>query len=122
MMEPFCVIYKRTLSSQHPLHEILQYHCRDVTVPNTIGTPALINEGAYMDKLFAMGNEGTERLLTDAYPLSTWDVTDFRSQLKVSFLFRLHSTTAIVKKAVGHEHELFLCLCLRFIYCFHITL
>ena len=114
MMEPFCVIYKRTLSSQHPLHEILQYHCRDVTVPNTIGTPALINEGAYMDKLFAMGNEGTERLLTDAYPLSTWDVTDFRSQLKVSFVSAsIPFLNGQRKKRVGHKHELFLCLWLH---------
>ena len=36
-----------------------------------------------MDKLFAFGNKGTDRLLTDAYPLSTWDITDFRSELKV---------------------------------------
>ena len=36
-----------------------------------------------MDKLFAFGNVGTERLLKDAYPLSTWDVTDFRGGLKV---------------------------------------
>ena len=96
-MEPFCVILRRTISSQHPLHEILQYHCRDVTIPNTLGTPALINEGAYMDKLFAMGSEGTKRLLRDAYPLSTWDVTDFRSQLKVSFLFRLPFLSVSVK-------------------------
>ena len=50
-----------------------------------------------MDKLFAMGSEGTKRLLRDAYPLSTWDVTDFRSQLKVSFLFRLPFLSVSVK-------------------------
>ena len=108
MMEAFCVIYKRTLSSQHPLHEILQYHCRDVTVPNTIGTPALINEGAYMDKLFAMGSEGTKQLLRDAYPLSTWDVTDFRGQLKASWCLGFYFLMPELKKGL----EL-LCLCLR---------
>ena len=36
-----------------------------------------------MDKLFAFGNVGTERLLKDAYNLSTWDVTGFRGELKV---------------------------------------
>ena len=37
-----------------------------------------------MDQLFAFGNEGTQRLLKDAHPLSTWNVTDFRGELKVS--------------------------------------
>jgi len=55
-----------------------------VTVPNTIGAPKLVGEGEFMDQLFAFGNEGTERLLKDAHPLSTWNVTDFRGELKVS--------------------------------------
>ena len=83
-MEPFCVILRRTLSSRHPLYQILQFHCRDVTVPNTIGAPVLVGEGEYMDQLFAFGNVGTDRLLKDAHPLSTWEVTDFRNELKVS--------------------------------------
>ena len=37
-----------------------------------------------MDQLFAFGNEGANRLLKDAQPLSTWEVTDFRNELKVS--------------------------------------
>ncbi|XP_020627617.1 allene oxide synthase-lipoxygenase protein-like [Orbicella faveolata] len=82
LMEPFCVILKRTLSSAHPLHQMLKYHCRDVTVPNTIGAPKLVNEGQFMDQLFAFGNNGTARLLTDAHPLTTWNVTDFRKEIR----------------------------------------
>lgn len=82
-MEAFCVILKRTMSIVHPLHQMLRYHCRDVTVPNTIGAPKLVNEGKFMDQLFAFGNNGTERLITDAHSLSTWDVTDFRNEIKV---------------------------------------
>lgn len=82
LMEPFCVVLKRTLSSSHPLHQILKYHCRDVTVPNTIGAPKLVGEGEFMDQLFAFGNEGTTRLLKKAHKLSTWDVTDFRNEIK----------------------------------------
>ena len=37
-----------------------------------------------MDKLFAFGNKGTKRLLKKAHSLSTWEVTDFRNELKVS--------------------------------------
>ena len=84
-MEPFCVVLRRTLSSRHPLYQILQYHCRVVTVPNTIGAPVLVGEGEFMDKLFAFGNTGTDQLLRDAHPLSTWEVTDFRNELKVSY-------------------------------------
>lgn len=82
LMEPFCVVLKRRLSSSHPLHQILKYHCRDVTVPNTVGAPKLVGEGEFMDQLFAFGNEGTTRLLTEAHKLSTWDVTDFRNEIK----------------------------------------
>ncbi|XP_044164782.1 allene oxide synthase-lipoxygenase protein-like isoform X4 [Acropora millepora] len=82
LMEPFCVILKRAMSSEHPLHQILKYHCRDVTIPNSIGTPALIGEGEYMDQLFAFGSNGTGRLLTDAQTIATWEVTDFRGELK----------------------------------------
>lgn len=77
------MILKRTLSSAHPLHQMLKYHCRDVAVPNTIGAPKLVNEGQFMDQLFAFGSNGTTRLLTDAHPLTTWDVTDFRNEIKV---------------------------------------
>ena len=82
-MEPFCVILKRAMSSKHPLHQILKYHCRDLTIPNSVGTPALIDDGNYMDQLFAFGSNGTGRLLTDAQTIATWEVTDFRGELKV---------------------------------------
>ena len=88
LMEPFCVILRRTLSSRHPLYQILQYHCRDLLIPNTIGAPVLVGEGEYMDQLFAFGSNGTDRLLNDAHPISTWNVTDFRKELKVSCYLR----------------------------------
>ena len=77
------MILKRTLSSAHPLQQMLKYHCRDVTIPNTIGAPKLVDEGQLVDQLFAFGSNGTARLLRDAHPLTTWDVTDFRNEIKV---------------------------------------
>ena len=102
-MEPFCVILHRTLSTHHPLHQILKYHCRDVTVPNTLGTVELISEGGYIDKLFAFGNKGTERILTDVYPLSTWDVTDFRGELKVRR--NSHCMPIVPRRAMGIQAQ-----------------
>lgn len=81
-MEPFCDILKRAFASEHPLYQILKYHCRDIAVPNTVGLPALIAPDQYMDQLFAFGSNGTERLLTDSHQIATWEVTDFRSELK----------------------------------------
>ena len=83
-MEPFCVILKRTLSSLHPLNQILKYHCRELTVPNTIGTPKLADEGQFMDLLFAYGNTGMLTLLRDGHAVATWEVTDLRAEIKVS--------------------------------------
>ena len=108
-MEPFCVVLKRTLSSSHPLHQILKYHCRDVTVPNTIGAPKLVGEGEFMDQLFAFGNEGTTRLLREAHKLSTWDVTDFRNEIKVcdASVFPLNVSTYKNSKHFGQPKHFF---------------
>ena len=82
-MEPFCVILKRTFSSQHPLHQILKFHCREITVPNTFGTPKLVDEAQFMDLLFAHGNTGTTRLLKDSHKVATWEVTNLKEEVKV---------------------------------------
>ncbi|KAJ7388259.1 hypothetical protein OS493_038908, partial [Desmophyllum pertusum] len=54
LIEPFCVSLKRTLPPMHPLNQILKYHCREVIVPNTFGTPALVHENKFMDLLLHM--------------------------------------------------------------------
>ncbi|KAM7429780.1 hypothetical protein ABFA07_019417 [Porites harrisoni] len=82
LMEPFCVILKRTFSSQHPLHQILKFHCREITVPNTFGTPKLVDEAQFMDLLFAHGNTGTTRLLKDFHKVATWEVTNLKEEVK----------------------------------------
>jgi len=82
LLEPFCLSLKRTLPPMHPLNQILKFHCRELLVPNTFGTPALVNEARFMDLLFAYGNDGAVRLLRDAHPFATWDVTDFRRNIK----------------------------------------
>ena len=82
-MEPFCVILKRALASSHPLHQILKYHCRDITIPNSVGTPVLLEEGEFVDQLFAFGSNGTARILKNGHQMATWEVTDFRGEIKV---------------------------------------
>ena len=74
-----------------------------MTVPNTLGVPKLLNEGQFMDQLFAFGNNGTTRLLKNAQPLSTWDVTDFRNEIKVcdASVFPLNVSTYKNSKNFG---------------------
>ncbi|KAJ7340314.1 hypothetical protein OS493_003047 [Desmophyllum pertusum] len=69
-IEPFCVSLKRTLGLKHPLNQILKYHCREVIVPNTFGTPVLLGENGFTDVLFAYGRNGAQRLLEDIHPLT----------------------------------------------------
>ena len=83
MMEPFCVILKRALASEHPLNQILKYHCRDILTPNAVGSPVLLDDGKFVDQLFAFGNNGSARILNDGYKTVTWEVTDFKGEIKV---------------------------------------
>ena len=64
------------------------------------GTPALVNEARFMDLLFAYGSDGAVRLLRDAHPLSTWEETDFRRNIKVRLAsdIRLNNTLEVVIK------------------------
>ena len=70
----------------HPLNQILKYHCREVTISNTLGNTALIGSTGATALLFAYGQQGTLRLLRDIHPLTTWEITDYRKNIKVRFI------------------------------------
>ena len=76
------VLYRR-FSSQHPLHELLKYHCRGVIATNTIGSPSLIMKGGHMDQLTAMGAAGTVLLLQRGYKTLSWNDTNFYLDIQV---------------------------------------
>lgn len=82
LAEPFCVVMHRHLSSQHPLNELLKYHCRGLLATNTLGSPSLVNEGGYMDILTAIGHKGTILLLERGYKTLGWKDTDFHQDIK----------------------------------------
>ena len=86
LMEPICVIMRRTLSEFHPLHQILKWHCRGLFVTNSLGLGALLNEGGAVHKLFAIGHAGGVELLKRAYPNLSWADTEFDKNLEVIFL------------------------------------
>jgi len=86
LAEPFCVVMQRQLSSQHPLNELLKYHCRGVMATNTLGSPSLITPDGYMDQLTAMGYKGTLLLLERGYKTLSWKDTDFHLDIMVAWL------------------------------------
>jgi hypothetical protein len=83
LMEPICVIMRRTLSKYHPLHQILKWHCRGLFVTNSLGVKGLLNEGEFLHKLFTIGHAGAVELLNRAYPDLSWEDTEFSKNLEV---------------------------------------
>lgn len=86
-VEPFCVSLKRTLPPKHPLNQMLKYHCREVTIPNTFGTPVLLGDTGFAALLFAYGKQGALKLIRDVHPLTSWEITDFREEIKKRGVF-----------------------------------
>ena len=83
LMEPICVIMRRTLSFFHPLHQIFKWHCRGLFVTNSLGLQALLKQGEFLHKLFAIGHVGGVQLLNKAYPSMSWADTEFDKNLEV---------------------------------------
>ena len=87
LMEPICVIMRRTLSIYHPLHQILKWHCRGLFVVNSLGLEALLAPEGLVHKLFAIGHEGSVEFLNKAYPYVSWADTEFDKNLEVTVIY-----------------------------------
>ena len=70
----------------HPLNQILKYHCREVTIPNTASNTGFLGDTGGAALLFAYGQQGVLRLLRDIHPLTTWEITDYRKNINVRFI------------------------------------
>lgn len=86
ILQPICVILKRTISRQHPLNEMLKWHCRGLIATNANGFAKLIQPHGYMHTLFSMGHLGSIELLNRAYRNYSWKDNDFWENIKVSRL------------------------------------
>ena len=84
LMEPICVIMRRSFSKLHPLYQLFRPHCRYLAVTNSVGVPALFDENRYLHILFAIGNTGSINLLNKGYQTMTWEDTNFEENLKVN--------------------------------------
>ena len=84
ILQPICVIAKRTISEFHPLNELLRWHCRGLITTNINGFPKLIRPGGYMHRLFSIGHVGSIELLNKAYKDYSWEGAGFWESIKVS--------------------------------------
>ena len=84
ILQPICIIAKRTISEFHPLGQLFKWHCRGLIVTNVNGFPRLLLPEGYMHTLFSMGHVGSMELLNRAYKDYSWKDTDFWENIKVS--------------------------------------
>ena len=82
-MESIIVAMRRTMSLDHPLHEILKYHFRGTVLTNRLALPALLEPGSNTHLLFAIGHVGSIEVLNKAYKEFYWQETDFPHFLEV---------------------------------------
>ena len=82
-MEPVCISVHRHLSKFHPLHQILQYHCRGLIPVNVYGTTALLQSNLTIRPLFSYGTEGASQLLLKEYHKMVWNDIDLEVNLQV---------------------------------------
>ena len=92
----FCIVFRRHLSSRHPLYELIESHCEGTVPVTAIGVPSLIKEFSFAHKLFPIGDKGARKLINTYYQKQHYDDSDFELLLKV----RLKCTflTAYCKK------------------------
>ena len=86
LMEPFCVVLKRHLSHEHPLHQMLKFHCRGILVANSLGAPNLLLPFKFTHQILAFGDKGSNQLVVTGYEEASWDDTDFEGNIKVKQL------------------------------------
>jgi len=82
-VEPVCLSIERQLSDQHPLYDIMRFHCRGIFTANTVGAPVLLNEEQSLHKIIAFGNQGSHYLTQMAAKYIDFNDFDLRNNLMV---------------------------------------
>ena len=90
VLQPICVIAKRTISEFHPLGKLLKWHCRGLITTNVNGFPKLMLPGNYMHRLFSIGHIGGMEMLNKGYKAYNWQDNDFWENIKVRVLLQMY--------------------------------
>lgn len=83
LMEPFCVSKDRQLSERHPLHQLIKYHCRGISITDKLAFKLLLAENASLHRLFPYGYSGAVSIALRQFRLTSWKDTDFLNKIKV---------------------------------------
>ena len=95
-MEPICIAMHRHLSKFHPLHQILQYHCRGLIPVNAFGLVSLLANHRTYRSLFSYGNDSAIDLLLKEYRKMVWDDVDLEVNIKVGTNYSSYSHIGII--------------------------
>jgi len=89
LMEPFCVSKDRQLSERHPLHQMIKYHCRGISITDKLAFKILLAENAKLHKLFPYGYHGAVSIALRQFRLASWKDTDFLNSIRVMCILLL---------------------------------
>lgn len=82
LLEPFCVSKDRQLSENHPLHQIIKYHCRGISITDKLAFQLLLGPNENLHKLFPYGYRGAVNIALKSYRQTSWKDTDFMGNIK----------------------------------------
>ena len=92
LLEPFCVSKDRHLSERHPLHQLIKYHCRGISITSKIAFNYLLAENTFFHKVAPQGYIGAVNIVLKAFSQQTsWKDTDFMGNIKVNLTCPLKS-------------------------------
>lgn len=89
LMEPFCVSKDRQLSERHPLHQMIKYHCRGISITDKLAFKILLAKNAKLHKLFPYGYHGAVSIALRQFRLASWKDTDFLNNIRVMCILLL---------------------------------
>lgn len=73
----YCTIFRRHFSRQHPIYDIMKYHCEGMTPHISLSFPVLSFPEQAGHMLLSVGHTGFVKLATDAYNQHSYDLLDY---------------------------------------------
>ena len=73
----------RKLSKCHPLHQILKFHCRGISITDKLAFALLLSKNGHLHKLFPYGYLGAVSLALRSFSQTSWKDTNFLENIKV---------------------------------------
>ena len=92
-----CAAFRRHFSTQHPLYDVLKFHCEGTTPHISTAWVVLGEAGSFGDLFYAGGYKGFIRLASKAYHERKYGQFDIYTLLHVSGLYYLNVWTTMLR-------------------------